>query len=111
MDPFDDDELRFLLRTWKAPGAPASLRAPVLPRRAAADRGGVRSTFARALRWLATGSIRIPVPIGVAALIVLALWAYDRTPPEPVTVPAAAPVTLDDFRPVARLEPRIVGEP
>ena len=111
MEPFDDHELRVLLRAWKAPGAPTSLRPPVPPRRAEADRAGVLAMVRRAVRWLATGTIRIPAPIGVAALIVLALWAYGRTPREVVTVPASGPVALDDFQPVARLQPRIVGEP
>jgi hypothetical protein len=104
----DDGELSRILQEWKAPGAPATLRdrvrspvAPTLPS---------RQTFGR---WLLTGTVRVPVPVGVAAIIVLAFWMYSRAADTPVPmpqVPQAAPVTLADFQPVARLEPKIVGE-
>ena len=56
----DDRELNRLLREWKAPDAPPHLR----PRRA----------HASWLRWLVTGTIRVPVPVALAALLLVALW-------------------------------------
>ena len=56
----DDGELNRLLREWKAPDAPPDLR----PRRAHGSR----------LRWLVTGTIRVPVPVALAALLLIALW-------------------------------------
>ena len=56
----DDQELNRMLREWTAPDAPPHLR----PRSARGSR----------LRWLVTGSIRIPVPAALAALLLGALW-------------------------------------
>ena len=97
MEPLDDNELNQLLREWDAPAAPANLREriPLRP----------ESRW----RWLLTGSIRIPVPVGVAAVVALAIWlSVGRTPPTPVAQPASS-ITLADFQPVLQLEPRIVG--
>ncbi len=64
----DDRELNRLLREWKAPDAPPDLR----PRRADGSR----------LRWLVSGTIRVPVPVALAALLMAALWiASARTGP------------------------------
>ena len=66
----DDRELNRLLREWKAPDAPPHLR----PRRAH------RSW----LRWLVSGTIRVPVPVALAALLLAALWiASTRSAPMP----------------------------
>ena len=54
MEPTDDPKLSKLLREWQVSGAPASLDARVL----SAHKGW--------WRFLLTGSIRIPVPVGVA---------------------------------------------
>jgi hypothetical protein len=98
----DDRELNHLLRRWHAPGAPAHLRPPTPPARGAW------------WRWLVTGTIRVPVPVGLAlvALAVAALWMYPGVPPEPVvdTQPSASPVvSLADFQPVEEVELRVVG--
>ena len=62
----DDQELNRLLREWTAPDAPPDLRLPRAPR--------------SWLRWLGTGAIRVPVPVALAALLLLALWiASTRT--------------------------------
>ena len=74
MEPSDDRDLTHLLREWKAPGAPATLRARVI---------------GRPLpwwRWLFAGTIRVPVPVVVAVALLLAVWAYTR-------LPATAPLT------------------
>jgi len=56
----DDRELNRLLREWRAPDAPPDLR----PRRAHPSR----------LRWLITGGIRVPVPVAIAALLLVTVW-------------------------------------
>jgi hypothetical protein len=103
MEPFEDrefgdKELKELLKHWKAPSTP-----PDLAR-------GIRQRRATWRRWLITGSIRIPVPVGAAALVLLALWAYGRIAAPSFTVPEPTPVSFADFQPVVQLEPRVVGD-
>jgi hypothetical protein len=63
-----------------------------------------------------TGSVRIPVPVGLAAVAVFAaIWMYSVEPPlEPVvgTQPALSQpvVTLADFQPVEEVQLRVVGD-
>jgi uncharacterized membrane protein YhhN len=95
MQPLNDDELNNLLGKWEAPPAPPSLDVTV----ALAVR---RRTWAR---WLLTGSIRVPVPIFVALLVVILWMSGYRWHPNP---PTPATVTLADFQPVQRIEPTIV---
>lgn len=64
----DDRDLNQLLREWKAPDAPAHLRRP-----------RERSW----LRWLLTGTIRVPVPVAVAALLLAGFWIV-WTSPQPM---------------------------
>ena len=66
MEPLDDEELSELLRQWTAPPAPASLG-----RR-------IRSRRVPWWRWLLTGTVRIPVPVGLAAVVLAAVWFYLR---------------------------------
>lgn len=98
MEPLDDKELNSLLKKWEAPAAPQSLSRRVLP---------PRKSW---LQWLTTGSIRIPVPVGIAALAILALWLiFAKQSPTPVIQPVAATTTsLADFQPVQQLEPRVI---
>lgn len=73
----DDQELNRLLREWRAPDAPPDLRAPRAP--------------ASWLRWLVSGSIRVPVPAALTALLVGVAWIgwmQAETKPSPV---ASAP--------------------
>jgi quercetin dioxygenase-like cupin family protein len=66
----DDPELNQLLREWKAPDAPPHLR----PRRA-------RGSW---LGWFVTGTVRVPVPVALAALLLAAFWiASTRPGPKP----------------------------
>lgn len=95
MEPTDDPKLSELLREWQAPDAPPSLDARVLGKRE---------------RWwsfLLTGSIRVPVPVGVAIaaiLLVMAAALFRQRPAAPV----ASPVSLVDFRPVEDLNVRVI---
>jgi hypothetical protein len=70
MQPINDDELQRLLREWRAPSAPPSLEMRVL---AAAEPAALR----RLLRWLTTGSIRVPVPVGFAVALLLLSLAFN----------------------------------
>ena len=98
MEPFDEDDLPRLLREWQAPDAPASLRDRVLPR---------QETW---WRWLFTGTLRVPVPVAAAALILAAAWAYGNLAGRFVPPPSEPVVSLADFQPVTRIEPVLVRE-
>jgi hypothetical protein len=104
MEPMDDRELNQLLRQWEAPGAPPHLRPPVRP---------TREPW---WRWFVTGTVRVPVPVGLAAAAALAaVWMYSAEPSrEPVvgTQPTISQpvVTLADFQPVDEVEVRVVGD-
>jgi hypothetical protein len=96
MQLLNDDELRGLLRLWNAPHTPSGLEDRVL---AAAN----PSPFKRGWRWLVAGSIRVPVPVGIAACVLLLLLALQvlRKPKQTVG-------SLSQFQPVTELKPRIV---
>lgn len=93
MEPLNDDELNRILREWKAP-APPSLREKIAPQQPW-------------WRWLLTGSVRVPVPVGIAALAALAAALYWSSV-KPAEIPPNSPQTLADFEPVKKLEPKIV---
>lgn len=98
MEPLNDNELNDLLRQWKAPAAPASLAEKFFPKPAPLPWW----------RWLLAGSIRVPVPLGLAALVVLVLSVvFGVSNRQPAIRPAGA-VTLADFQPVKQLQPRII---
>lgn len=60
-------------------------------------------------RWLLTGTIRVPVPVGAAAVLLAGAWIY-ASGGDSTLLPAPAPtVSLADFRPVAQIEPVILG--
>ena len=93
---YNDQKLKELLQTWEAPPAPQSLARRVFPR-------------SRWWQWIWSGSIRVPVPVGFAALVIAgALWYWSR-PPVSVPQKAVAPVSLADFRPVEQLEPKVIS--
>ena len=97
MEPLDEKELSRILRKWEAPSAPPGLMRRVFPER--------RLYW----RWLFTGNIRVPVPAGVAAIVLVVLWIYYFKPT--TTVPVAQPagtVSFVDFQPVPQLEPVVV---
>ena len=106
----DDRELSHLLREWKAPDAPPHLVPPRHPSPAGRRKSGARGWWV----WLLTGSIRIPVPAGIAVVLFAALWLYTSDArrslapePSPVSLPV---VSLADFEPVAVVDVRVVGE-
>lgn len=72
MEPLNDRELNPLLRKWEAPSAPASLQSPAgFPRRSA-------------WKWLLSGRIHVPVPVGLALILAAAGMIYSsRTVPSP----------------------------
>jgi quercetin dioxygenase-like cupin family protein len=73
----DDEELNQLLHEWKAPDAPPYLRPRPGPR--------------RWVGWLATGSIRVPVPAAFAALALAVLWPVVLRPEAPASPAVPAP--------------------
>jgi hypothetical protein len=98
MEPLNDEELNEFLRQWKAPDAPASLVERFFPR-------GEPMVW---WRWLWSGSIHVPVPLGLAVLAILALSAvYGFAHRQPVAEPHRA-VSLADFQPVRQIQPRII---
>ena len=66
MEPLNDEELRALLQKWQEPGAPHSLQAKVL--------GPPRSE--PWWKWLITGSIRIPAPVGLLTVLLVIVLAF-----------------------------------
>ena len=96
MDSLDDNALNRLLRQWEAPAPPTDLR----PR---------RPQPAARWRWFLDGSIRIPVPVGIAALAVVALIWWFRVAERPTAAPVSTPVvSFADFQPVKEVIPRTV---
>src|SRR5207245_5860222 len=112
MEPFEKDELTDreldgMLAQWKAPSAPARLKAAVFGER--------RAPWWRHI-WSA--SIRVPVPVACALLVIVALAAgamlrgprvVVRTERVEVPVYREAPaVSNAAWRPVRELRPRII---
>jgi hypothetical protein len=102
-DELTDRELDAMLPEWKAPAAPARLRAAVFPE--------VPTPWWRRM-W--SSSIRVPVPVACLLTLVLALaalrWFTPRTIYRDRIVPLAAraPSDASQLRPVSELNPRIV---
>ena len=88
MEPMNDDDLRGLLRQWEAPSAPAGLDRKILRR--------ARPRW----QWLLTGSIPIPVPVGICVVCLLLFFMLRTTKP-PVS-------DLSDFQQVKEFKPRVV---
>lgn len=95
MEPNDDRKLSELLREWKISDAPASLD---------------RQVFGGRRRWwsfLLTGSIRVPVPVGIAVVAILLAMAGALARQRP-SAPVSPSISLVDFRPVADLNVRVI---
>ena len=69
MPPLNDDELRGLLREWRAPLTPASLENRIMM--------AANPWFIRCLRWLATGSIRVPAPVCIVVFVLMLALAFE----------------------------------
>lgn len=84
-----DDELRSMLRTWQAPRTPETLGKRVFRQRWPGS------------GWLFSGEIRVPVPVALAAILLLVMFiAYHNAP--------RSTPSLSDFEQVQSLQPRIV---
>lgn len=77
----DRDDLSELLQQWKAPNAPPTLRPPRLRR--------------SPLMWLLKGTIRIPVPAAVGALLVAMLWVSSGRSPQSIPRQEAGPANRE----------------
>lgn len=101
MEHGEDRELRELLREWNVPDAP-----PSLDRRVLEGRRSGRQTW---WRFLLTGSIRIPVPVGMAfaAILLITVGSLIRQRPAPALAPS---VSLVDFQPVSDLNVRVIRQ-
>jgi hypothetical protein len=89
MEPLNDQELDELLRQWQAHPAPASL-----------DQRMAQAFRKPWWNWFLKGSIRIPVPVALAAAVVfVALWAGHAS---------HQTAAHSEFQPVQRLVPRII---
>ena len=98
MEPRNDDELNDreldrMLAEWKAPLAPARLRAAVFP-------DGYRPWW----RTVWSASIRIPVPALalIAVLIAIVIWHW------PAALSPALRQKVHELRPVAELRPVLI---
>ena len=87
MEPLNDDELKHAVSSWKAPTTPDHLRSRIF---------GAREPW---WRWVFTGTVRVPVPVCAALVLLLAWFAWPPPPPD-----AAGPasdrqgeVSLADF--------------
>ncbi len=96
MQPLNDDELRGVLRQWKAPGTPPALEKRIL----ASAQTPLFRTF---LQWLASGSIRVPVPLGIGAVVLLLVLALHAT-----RAPKPPEGKLSEFQAVKEFKPRII---
>ena len=95
MEPLNDSELNEYLAQWEAPAAPGGMKPP-------------RLETSRWLHWLMHGTIRVPVPAGLAAMVILAIAVYWAVSVRPTATAPVRTVTLSDFEPVKQIEPRII---
>ena len=96
MEPLDDQELNSALGEWRAPNAPSILKRRVLPQPVSP------------WKWLVQGRISVPVPVGILALALVALWILFGQQPAAPVVQDSPGSTLADFQPVEQLRPTLV---
>jgi hypothetical protein len=90
-DEWRDQELNELLHEWKAPAAPARLRAAAL-----------HEPAARWWRRVWTASVRVPLPVAVGLVLVaiIVAWRWKR--------PAEYDKTEHQLMPVAELHAKVI---
>jgi hypothetical protein len=99
MEPLDENELNQLLSEWRAPSPPATLKDRVFR--------GQRAGWW--WKWLLTGSVRVPVPVALAVVLLIALWIHYSKPAVRPTAAQPPSVSLTDFEPVRQLQPVVLG--
>src|SRR5688572_27769045 len=99
MEPLENDELSDLeldrtLREWKAPAAPARLRATLFP--------AIHEAWWQRI-WSA--SVRVPVPAFclLTILVGLAAWRWIASAPSPTLG-----LDFNQWKPVAELRPQLI---
>src|SRR5262249_946163 len=97
MEPLDDKELNQLLHQWEAPSAPPPLRSRVFPSTNPSVQPE-KPSQQQWWRWLMTGTIRIPVPLALAAVLLLVLWIGYSSPRSASRVAQPGTVSLGDFQ-------------
>lgn len=98
MEPLSEKELGELLKKWQAPAAPPGLEEKFFPE-------------TRRLpwwRWLFSGSVRVPVPVCIIALVILLVSVFATTRTSQAPEPSLREVKFSDFQPVKQLQPRII---
>jgi hypothetical protein len=98
MEPLNDKELGDLLKKWQAPPAPPGLEGRLFP--------GTRGL--PWWRWLLGGSVRVPVPVCIIALVILLVSVFATTRTSQAPEPSLREVKFSDFQPVKQLQPRII---
>jgi hypothetical protein len=98
-DPLSEEELNEYLRVWHAPNAPLGLKPPGEP---------PCEPRLPWWRWLVSGSIRVPVPAGLLAVVIVVLSVYWAMAARQAVDKPGRTVTLADFEPVKQLQPRII---
>jgi len=99
MEPFeknelDDRELDAVLAEWRVPEAPERMRQAIFP---------PEGSWWRRL-WSASIRVPLPVAVGLALLLALAVWQPWRVPARRTELPAVAQ-DAHELRPVAVLRP------
>lgn len=90
MEPLNDDELDMMLQAWRVPLAPTQ----------------DLSKLQRAWKWISKGSVRLPVPVVLTALVAMVcLMCFAVRAPD-ISRPTESSVS--DFRPVKRVQVRII---
>jgi hypothetical protein len=96
MEPLDDRELSTMLGEWKTPEAPSRLRGRLFPQRAA---------------WwhrFWQVQIRVPLPVAIFAVLLLALGLWRWSAPPAAPGQSATVLTFRELTPVKELKPRII---
>ena len=97
MEPLNDNELDDLLSQWRIPPTPETLGEKLFP----------QANRLSWWHWLLSGTIRVPVPVGLAGIALLIGLGFTAIHRHEDQVPHR-PMTIADFQPVKQLKPRII---